>query len=163
MIITAILMTLILMASNGLAGELIGTTVPPFPHDLVNQCGACISNARGVERICNYAISVVADPKGKPLMLVGERFSHRTGPKNTFWILTDVIEYPTVPKGYELVIADCRKKGKLDPTISAVVRIAEGELLKNAMWARRFDMKLEKFVEIPTAGIECENPDTGDE
>jgi hypothetical protein len=41
--------------------------------------------------------------------------------------------------------------------------IAEGEWLRNALWARRFDMDLEKFAEKPTAGIECKNPDTGDE
>jgi hypothetical protein len=162
MIITAILTTLTLMTSN-VAGELVGTTVPPFPNDLVSRSGACIADSRGVERICDYAIGIVEDSKGEPQMLVSKRFSHRTGPKNTFWIVTDVVEYPTVPRGYELVIANCRNKGKLDPTISAVVRIVEREWLTNATWARRFDMELEKFVEIPTAGIECENPDTGDE
>jgi hypothetical protein len=163
MMITAILTVLTLITSNVLAGELIGTTVPPFPHDLVSRSGACIADARGVEKSCDYAISIVEDSKGKPRMLVGERFSHRTGPKNTFWIVKDVVKYPTVPRGYELVIANCKNKGKLDPTISAVVRLVEREWLTNALWARRFDMELEKFVEIPTAGIECENPDTGDE
>lgn len=163
MIITATLMTLILVSPNVQARELIGTTVPPFPHDLVSRSGACIAGGRGVEESCDYAISVVEDSKGIRRMLVGERFSHRKGRKNTFWIVKDVVEYPTVPRGYELVIANCWNKGKLDPTISAVVKIVDREWVTNALWARRFDMELEKFVEIPTTGIECENPDTGDE
>lgn len=160
---TAILTTVTLLSSNVLAGELIGTTVPPFPRDLVSRGGACIASARRVERTCDYSISIVVDSKGKPRMLVGERFSHRTGPKNTFWIVTDVVEYPRVPDGYELAVATCRDKGKLDPSITAVVRVEEEEWLKDVLWIRRFDMNLGRFIEIPSAGVECENPNTGDE
>jgi hypothetical protein len=69
--------------------------------------------------------------------------------------------YPDLPDGYYLAIAVCRNDGQYDATIMAAVRVVEEQWFREVLWARRFDMDTEKFIQIPSAGVECENESWG--
>jgi len=56
----------------------------------------------------------------------------------------------------------CESDGKKDETIVAVVRgIEEEEWLEDVLWARRFDLDTQKFVEQPSRGLRCLNEGWG--
>jgi hypothetical protein len=143
------------------ATELVGLTVPPYPGGLIDQSGACIAQSRGQEHECDYSIAVLGNSEGTPSVLIGAGMRGRDDQQKPIWIVTDMLPYPTLPEGYLLAIATCQVDGKDDETILAAVRNEEEEWLGTLLWARRFDMSKEKFVELPTAGVQCRNEAAG--
>jgi hypothetical protein len=143
------------------AAELVGMMVPPYPDGLIDQSGACIAQSRGLEDECDYSIAVLGNSEGTPSVLVGARMKGRDDQQKPIWSVTDTLPYPALPEGYVLAIATCQLDGKDDETIIAAVRNAEEEWLGTLLWARRFDMSKEKFVEQPTAGVRCRNEAAG--
>lgn len=156
-----LLCLLTMLAAVAGAAELVGSTVPPYPGGLIDQSGACIAQSRGLEHECDYSIAVLGNSEGNPSVLVGTRMKGRDEQQKPVWIVTDTLPYPTLPEGYLLAIATCQLDGKDDETIIAAVRNEEEEWLGTLLWARRFDMSKEKFVELPTAGVQCRNEAAG--
>lgn len=152
---------LTLLAPVASATEFVGVTVPPYPEGLISKYGSCVALSLGVKRECDYAVSILERPDGKPVVLVGERLVKRDDRRKAIWIITDTLPYPTLPEGYLLAIANCRIDGKPDRTIIAAVRNEDGEWLGTLLWAHRFDLSKEKFVEQPTAGVQCQNEAAG--
>jgi hypothetical protein len=106
--------------------------------------------------------AVLESADEKPSVIVGERLTGRDDQQKAIWIITDTLPYPTIPEGYLLAIATCQIDGKDDETVIAVVRNEEEEeWLKTLLWVRRFDLSKEKFVEQPTAGVQCRNEAAG--
>lgn len=152
---------LTLLATTADAAELVGLTVPPYPDGLLSQQGACIAQSRGLDNACDYSIAVLESSDGKPVVLVGERLAGRDDQQKAIWVITDTLPYPAIPEGYLLAIATCQADGKDDETIIAAVRYEEEEWLGTSLWARRYDLSKEKFVEHPTAGVQCRNEAAG--
>lgn len=159
---TLFLLVAVLPASV-IATELIGSIVPQYPDGLTSRTGSCIAQIRGYEHACDYAIVVVEDSNRLPKFIAGNRFDHRVGTKHVYWMIKDVILYPDIQKDYFLSIGMCRLNGKEDSTIIALVRAEDKEWFSDIHWARRFDLQLEKFVEMPIIGVECANESWGGE
>lgn len=144
------------------ATELVALTVPPYPDGLINKQGACIAQSRGLDKECDYSIAVLETVDEQPSVLIGARLMGRDEQQKALWTITDTLPYPDLAEGYLLAIATCQVDGKDDETIIAVVRNDEvEEWLKTLVWARRFDLSKEKFVEQLTAGVQCRNEAAG--
>src|SRR5262245_23999176 len=151
-----------LLASAACAADLVGSTIPPYPDGLVHKQGACIARtSRGVENECEYSVGILESSDGKPKMLFGARMANSEDTDKASWTITDAMPYPVLPAGYFLAIATCQDNGKDDETIIAAVRSEEAEWLKKLLWARRYDISKEKFVEHSTAGVQCLNEGAG--
>jgi hypothetical protein len=146
-----------------LADSLVGSTVPPYPVGLASAQGACIAQTlRGIARECDFSIGILEDASSVPKALIGGRLAGRDEKGRARWTVTDTVPYPALPEGYFLAIATCEADGKKDETIVAVVRgVEEVEWLADVLWARRFDLDTEKFVELPIRGVRCLNEGWG--
>ena len=152
----------ILSAPTASAADIIGSTIPPYPDGLAHQQVACIAgSALGFERICDYSVGVLGDAQGKPEMIFGARKSGKSATGKTPWKVTDAMPYPSLPEGYSMIIASCTDDGEMDETVIAAVQVADTEWHENVLWARRYDIESEKFVEHPRANVRCLNEGWG--
>jgi hypothetical protein len=160
-IVTAWLSAVIPAAA--LADGLVGATVPPYPVGFGNeQGGACIAQALGIARECDFSVGILEDASSVPTTLFGGRLAGRDDKGRARWTVTDAVPYPALPEGYFLAIATCEADGKKDETIVAVVRaVEEEEWLADVLWARRFDLDAQKFVDQPSEGVRCLNEGWG--
>jgi len=145
-----------------LADGIVGTTVPPYPAGLTNEQGACIAQTLGgVASECDFSMGILEDTSSVPKSLFGARLAGRDETGRARWTVTDAVPYPALPEGYLLAMATCEADGKKDETIVAVVRATETEWLADVLWARRYDLNTEKFVEQPIRGLRCLNEGWG--
>ena len=138
-----------------LAGSLVGSTIPPYPAGLVHSQGACVAGE------CGFSIGILEDSSGVPKTLFGARIAGHDDAGRARWTITDAVPYPTLPEGYLLAIATCESDGKRDETIVAAVRATQTEWLEGVIWARRYALGAEKFVEHPSRGVRCLNEGWG--
>ena len=151
-----------LLASAACATDLIGSTIPPYPDGLIDKYGACVARtSRGLAHECDYSVGILESSDGKRRVLFGARMAGRDNNRKAFWTITDAIPYPVLPDGYFLAIALCQDDGKNDEAIIAAVRDEKAEWLNELLWARRYDMSKERFVEHTTAGVRCRNEGWG--
>lgn len=151
-----------IIPAAALADSLVGATIPPYPAGLVHEQGACVAGeTRGSANECDFSIGILEDSSSIPKTLFGARMAGRDEAGKAHWVVTDAVTYPTLPEGYLLVIATCEADGKKDETIVAVVRGSEAEWLADVLWARRYDLGTEKFVELPSRGVRCLNEGWG--
>lgn len=144
-----------------LAEGLVGSTIPPYPAGLLHQQGACVAGSRGIANECDFSIGILEDSGSVPMTLFGARMAGRDDAGRARWTITDVVPYPALPDGYLLAMTTCETDGKMDETIVAVVRATETEWLTDVLWARRYDLGMEKFVEQPSGGVRCLNEGWG--
>ena len=144
-----------LLPAAALADGLVGSIIPPYPAGLVNEQGACIAE-------CDFSIGILEDASSTPKSLFGARLAGRDDKGKAHWTVTDAVPYPDFPKGYILGMATCEADGIKDETIVAVVRaIEEDEWLADVLWALRYDLDTEKFVDHPVQGVRCLNEGWG--
>ena len=146
-----------------LADGLVGATIPPYPAGLVNEQGACVAGTLGgVASEFDFSIGILEDASSVPKTLFGARLAGRDDNGRARWTITDVLPYPVLPEGYFLAMTTCESDGKKDETIVAVVRATEEEeWLEDVLWARRYDLDTQKFVEQPSSGLRCLNEGWG--
>jgi hypothetical protein len=144
-----------LVPAAALAEGLVGSTIPPYPMGLVHNQGACIVDE------CDFSIGILEDSSGLPKTLFGARIAGHDDAGRARWTITDAIPYPALPEGYLLAIANCESDGKKDETIVAAVRLDETEWLADVIWARRYAVGEQKFVEHPGRGVRCLNEGWG--
>lgn len=145
-----------------LVESLVGSTIPPYPAGLAHEQGACVAQALGsAADECDFSIGVLEDAGSGPTTLFGARLAGRDDAGKARWTITDAVPYPALPNGYLLAIATCETDGRKDETIVAVVRATEAEWLADALWARRYDLGTEKFVDHPNRGVRCLNEGWG--
>jgi hypothetical protein len=145
----------LLVPAAAFADGLVGSTIPPYPVGLVHNQGACI-----VEE-CDFSIGILEDSSGLPKTLFAARIAGHDDAGRARWTITDAIPYPALPEGYHLAIATCESDGKKDETIVAAVRLGETEWLADVIWARRYAVATERFVEQPGRGVRCLNEGWG--
>ena len=144
-----------LVPAAALAEGLVGSTIPPYPMGLVHNQGACIVDE------CDFSIGILEDSSGLPKTLFAARIAGHDDAGRARWTITDAMPYPALPEGYLLAIATCESDGKKDETIVAAVRLTETEWLEEVIWARRYAVGTEKFVEQPSRGVRCLNEGWG--
>jgi len=149
---------LILAAGCGL----IGAVIPPVPNGLTHRSGACITSERGYAQMCDYSIGMLQDASGKPTIIYAGRLVQRNSAGQPIWRIVDTFPYPALPTDYFIAVATCRLNGRDDETVLAAVRSdPTHEWLREVLWARRFDLDQERFLDIPAEGIDCLNEGWG--
>lgn len=130
---------------------------PSLPRGLKGTGGGLISDASDAEE---HAISEVQ--KGRVKMLWLDRLTHRDDSGKAHWEVKDVLVLPAIPRKQVLVYALCFSGENRDKEIIAVADYQPGEeYLTRVRRAWRANRKTEKFEEILTEGIRCENVDYG--
>lgn len=151
-----------LLPAVAVAEDLVGSTIPPYPAGLVNEQGACVAGMLGgVARECDFSIGILEDASSVPKTLFGARLAGRDDKGRARWTITDVVPYPILPEGYYLAMTTCESDGRKDETIVAVVRGEDIEWLADVLWARRYDLDTQKFVDQPSSGLRCLNEGWG--
>ena len=151
-----------LLPAVAVAEDLVGSTIPPYPAGLVNEQGACVAGMLGgVARECDFSIGILEDASSVPKTLFGARLAGRDDKGRARWTITDVVPYPILPEGYYLAMTTCESDGRKDETIVAVVRGEDTEWLADVLWARRYDLDTQKFVDQPSSGVRCLNEGWG--
>lgn len=156
----ALLALLMTVPGHAIGANLIGLEVPPYPDDLKDTGGACVGGPPNTSDICDYSIGTLTDSKGK-LFLYAGKFIGRGDNGKPRWLITDVMPYPKLPKGYQVAISTCRQNGVDDRTIFAIVKMVDEEWYRNIARAYKLDIKQQRFVSIGTKGIECGNEGWG--
>jgi hypothetical protein len=77
--------------------------------------------------------------------------------KEARWTVSDVVAYPKVPKGHDLVWATCRNDRVEDTSIVAVVRNSKQPWLQAVGWAYRADEASGKFTKVDPKRVDCVN------
>jgi hypothetical protein len=72
-------------------------------------------------------------------------------------IVTDVMPYPKVNKGHDLVWGSCRYDAVEDSSVVAVVRNSKQPWLHAAGWAYRVEDTSGKFIKLDTMHVDCAN------
>jgi hypothetical protein len=141
------------------AEELVGMRVPPLPDGIYEGGGACIGNGR--EDRCHRSVSVLISSKGKEIGVYAAVSDGRDERGSAFWIVTDVMPYPKVKKGHDLVWGSCRFDGVEDNSVVAVVRNSKQPWLHAADWAFRVEDTSGKFIKLDTMRVDCANTALG--
>lgn len=155
----AFALILMLLSQACMAIELIGSIVPPFPEGWKDESGACISISLGTDRICEYSIGTLrAD--GTLIAYIGKS-APRVDPKKGRSLVTDQLSFPRIPRGHDIVFANCERDGKRDETVLALVKTTKTEWWSQVLSAYRADLNTGRFEKIPTKGIRCLNEGWG--
>ena len=137
------------------AEELVGKRVPPFPDGMYEGGGSCIGV--GSEHPCQRSVSVLMSSKGKKIGFYAAVSDGRDEKGSAYWIVTDVMPYPKVNKGHNLVWGGCRYDGVGDDSVVAVVQNSKRPWLHAAGWAFRVDDTSGKFIKLDTMHVDCVN------
>lgn len=145
---SALAFSLVLLASPSLANNLIGKTIPPYPSGWQEEGGACLLN-------CNYSLGVLIKAQQR-LLYLGKNSPQSTA-SDPRWQVLDTMPYPEPPEGYELVYSACEHQGIPDPSLIALVKIADDEWLDQVRFAYKANINKGRFETISTQGVRCQN------
>ena len=137
------------------ADELVGKRVPPFPDGIYEQGGTCIS--AGTQDPCHRAVAVLMNAARKEMGVYASVSDGRDERGKAFGIVTDVIPYPKVNKGYHLDWGSCRYDGVEDSAVLAVVKDSKQTWLRAAGWAYRVENASGKLIKLDTKHVDCYN------
>jgi hypothetical protein len=152
--IVASIVTAILTVSAAARTEgLVGKVVPPFPDGMYQGGGACI----GAQASCDRGVGVLISAAGKKVGVYATRDAGRDERRGPLWAVTDVISYPEVPKGHELVWASCRCDKVEDASVIAVVKNSKQQYLAATGWAYRVDQRSGKLNKLDPKRVDCFN------
>lgn len=145
------------------AANPIGSEVPPYPDGWIDIGGACVGGPPDDSDICDYSIGVLEDPRSGLFYVYAGKSLRQKDETSSRWLVTDVLNRPKPPEGYDLSISACRRNGVHDRTIFAVVRTDENdeEWHKEVSWAHKLDIKQQKFVPLDPGEIDCQNESWG--
>jgi hypothetical protein len=128
-----------------------------LPDNLKDEGGALISD---INDATEYGIGEI--PRGGMRMLWFERLTHRDDSGAAHWEVKDVLVLPRIPRNQILVYSMCFYGEKPDKEIVAIADYRPYvEFFTRVRRAWRANRVTEKFEEIPTKGIKCENAGYG--
>lgn len=145
-----------LLSRTSVAGELIGTIVPPFPDGWNELSGACISEISSMESTCAYSISIEKDSNNQRTILFGKSMP-RIDQAIPRWLIIDQMPYPRVPLGFHISYGECETNGNRDQSIIAVVQTTNTEWYTIVRQAYRANLNSGRLEKISTHGIRCRN------
>ena len=136
--------------------SLVGHMLPPAPAGLVAEQGACVAYDLGNERECDYSIGFLDAIDGTTKYVYGARLERRNDTGKPTYRITDDFPVPELQPGAQLMYFNCESNNRHDYRIVAVVQI-EGMVARqpNVIWAKRFDLAAERFVDIPAKDVAC--------
>ena len=137
------------------AEELVGKRVPPFPDGMYEGGGTCI--ATGTQDPCHRGVSVLKSAAGKEIGVYASVSDGHDKRSKSFAIVTDVIPYPKVNKGYHLDWSSCRYGGVEDDAVVAVVKDSKQTWLRAAGWAYRVENASGKLIKLDPKHVDCYN------
>ena len=137
------------------ADELVGKRVPPFPDGMYEGGGSCI--AIGTQDPCHGGVGVLMSAAGKEKGVYASISDGHDEEGHPFWIVTDVIPYPRVNKGYHLDWGSCRYDGVEDSAVIAVVKHSKQSWLRAADWAYRVENASGKLIKLDPKRVDCYN------
>jgi hypothetical protein len=137
------------------AQELVGKVVPPFPGGMYEGGGACIG--KDPQFSCQRGVNVLVSADGKKVGIFAASRAGRDSKGGALWTVSDVVAYPKVPKGHDLVWATCRNDRVEDTSIVAVVRNSKQPWLQAVGWAYRADEASGKFTKVDPKRVDCVN------
>jgi len=137
------------------ADELVGKRVPPFPNGSHEGGGSCI--AAGTKDPCHRGVAILVSAAGQEIGIYATVSDGHDEKGKAFAIVTDIIPYPTVNKGYHLDWSSCRYDGVEDEAVLAVVRESKRQRLQAADWAYRVDSVTGKLVKLEPKRVDCYN------
>jgi hypothetical protein len=143
------------LTSTARADELVGKRVPPFPDGMYAGGGSCI--AAGTKDPCHLTISVLMSANGKEMGIFASVSDGRDELGTRFAIVTDIIPYPTVKKGYHLEWSSCRYSGVEDEAVLAVVKASKQQWLRAADWAYRVENASGRLIKLDPKYVDCYN------
>jgi hypothetical protein len=145
--------------SGAKAAELVGLTVPPFPGGMYQGGGACIGDKPDLP--CERSVGVLINSAGNKVGIYAASDAGRDDKGRARWLISDVVPYPQVHRGYDVVWADCRSAGITDKSIVALVRTSKTEeWLQASDWAYRVDGSRE-FIKLDPGRVDCVNTALG--
>lgn len=129
-----------------------------LPAGLKWTGGALVSDPYKDDR--QYGLAQVH--RGRVQMLWFEFMTHRDSAGTPYWELKDVFVVPRTRRHEKLIYASCFSGGKPDREVVAVVdRRQDAEFYTRVSRAWRANRATEKFEEMPTRGVKCENEGYG--
>jgi hypothetical protein len=137
------------------ADELVGKRVPPFPEGMSQGGGSCI--ALDTQDSCRQMVSVLMSAAGKEMGIYASVLDGRDESGKPFVIVTDVVPYPKVNKGYHLDWSTCRYDGVEDGALIAVVKDSKQTWLRGAGWAYRVEKASGKLSKLDSKHVDCYN------
>jgi hypothetical protein len=137
------------------ADELVGKRVPPFPDGMYEGGGTCI--ATGTQDPCHRVVAVLMSAAGKEIGVYASVSDGRDERGKPVGIVTDVIPYPKVNKGYPLDWSSCRYDGVEDSAVVAVVKDSKQRWLRAAGWAYRVENASGKLIKLDPKHVDCYN------
>lgn len=153
--VVGVLIFLLSSSLEGVAADLIGTTIPPLPDGIFEDGGVCIGRTQQTE--CERNIGILKTSAGKDFLIYTGSAASLRGEKPR-WRVTDTAAFPIVPNGAEFVWGDCRISGTPDASIVAIVKSSpKGEWLRARDWAYRVDYDTGKFVPLEPKNVDCAN------
>ena len=143
------LLCLVAVVAGGCAARstLVGQQVPPYPDGLQERSGVCLP-AGGGARDCQFSLSILDSDRG--------------GKGQPTWRVVDSADVPEVKDGYSLEMQSCRRDGRKDAAIVAIVTPMAGKPESpwgNSYWAIRFDRKQKRFSKLPAGQVQCAGTD----
>ena len=147
--------------------ELIGKTMPPYPDQLQDMGGACVSDSLDPAHVCDYSIAVLGAATGagaepQPRYVVAGRMAGREG-RTALWKITDAQPYPEVAAGFSWQVGSCRLDKVDDGRVVAIVRQdRQQEYLPEVSWARRLELASGKFTTLAPSRVDCVNEGYGE-
>lgn len=137
------------------AEDLVGKRVPPFPDGLQQGGGSCIS--AGTQDPCRRRVSVLINAAGKQIGVYASISDGHDEKGRPYGIVTDLVPYPKIRKGYHLDWGSCRYDRVEDGAVVAVVRDSKRRWLPAVEWAYRVDSASGKLVNLDPARVDCFN------
>ena len=142
--------SLLLVIHLGLADDIVGKTVPPYPTGWQDLGGGCIDDD------CTYSLGKFKKNKQEFYYLSQSLPELNHKPQ---WKVLSYMPMPHVEKGFEVVDFACQLNGNgegpLDATIIAVVKTIDAELYKTIQSAYRVNTTTGRFENISTDGVVC--------
>jgi hypothetical protein len=117
--------------------------------------GTCI--ASGTQDPCHRAVGVLMSAAGKEIRVYASVSDGRDARGKPFGIVTDVIPYPKMNKGYHLDWGSCRYDGVEDSAVVAVVKDSKQQRLQAAGWAYRVENASGKLLKLDPKHVDCYN------
>ncbi|HIK56808.1 MAG TPA: hypothetical protein IGS37_16800 [Synechococcales cyanobacterium M55_K2018_004] len=133
----------------------IGLRYRDLPRGLTSLGGWMLTPQRGTE----YGVSVVQ--RGNQRMLWLERLIDRDAQGRASWEVRDVLLLPAIPQNFDLAQGWCELNRRADARIVAIARYQNSEYSTQIRRAWRANWQRERFEEMPTRGIRCQNPGFG--
>jgi len=161
-----VLMLSLLATSSAHAISLAGQEVPPYPKGFDSRMGSCLTvNAEQ----CAFAISVLENARGVAVGVLAKRLVRYKG-NEAIWRVVDQVESPPMADTHDWAMEECRRDGRVDPTIVAIVTTGpgreeaaaaeQGEEVLATVWAMRFDIKAGRLRPLDPASVKCILPGT---